>query len=219
MPPKLLYFDLGNVLLAFSHEQMYRQMAEVLEVAPEALKQTMLDPGQAADLIIQYETGQLTTEEFTELVHRLIDRRPDLHRFHKAVSDIFSPMPESWEIVNHLARAGHQMAILSNTNPAHWEWVTGGRFPLVAAIGQPESPFGWAILSYEAGSMKPDPEIYHAAIEKAGVPAGDIFFVDDRPENVEGAKAVGIDAVQFEGPVKFRHDLARRGIEVPKTRC
>lgn len=215
MPPKLLYFDLGNVLLSFSHEQMYQQMAEVTEVSPDVLRRSLLEGGEAADLIIQYETGQLTTEEFVDVVHQLIDRRPDPQRFATAVSDIFAPMRESWEIVEHLAGAGHRMAILSNTNPAHWEWVTDGRFPLVADVGQPGGPFEWAVLSYEAGSMKPDPAIFQTAIERAGVPAGDIFFVDDRPENVDGAKAVGIDAVVFEGTEKFRRDLERRGIVVP----
>jgi glucose-1-phosphatase len=215
MPPKMLYFDLGNVLLSFSHEQMYRQMAEAMEISPDILQRAFLSQGPAADLIVQYETGQLTTDEFNEAVHRLIDRRPDLQRFAKAVSDIFAPMPETWKIVEHLAGAGHPMAILSNTNPAHWEWVTDGRFPLVAEIGEPESPFAWAILSYEAGAMKPDRAIYQTAIARAGVPAGDIFFVDDRPENVEGARAVGIDAVQFEGAEKFRRDLAERDIVVP----
>ena len=45
--------------------------------------------------------------------------------------------------------------------------------------------------------MKPDRAIYDAAIERAGVAAHEVFFTDDRLENVEGARAVGIDAVQF----------------------
>ena len=40
------------------------------------------------------------------------------------------------------------------------------------------------IISAQEGCMKPDPEIYHTAIEKLGVPAEEILFVDDMPENV-----------------------------------
>ena len=38
MPPKILYFDLGKVLVEFSHERMCKQMAEVAGTTPEAVR-------------------------------------------------------------------------------------------------------------------------------------------------------------------------------------
>jgi FMN phosphatase YigB (HAD superfamily) len=214
MTPQVLYFDLGNVLLSFSHERMYRQMAEVVGVSPETLVRVIFGSGEAAGVLVQLETGRLTTEEYFEFVRRAVGKRPDPQRLATAVCDIFAPIDETWEIVRGLAAAGHRMAILSNTNPLHWAFVTDGRFPLVANIGQPGSPFAWAILSCEAGAMKPDRAIYDAAIERAGVAASEIFFVDDRPENVVGARAVGIDAVRYEGTMKLVDDLRVRGVPV-----
>jgi FMN phosphatase YigB (HAD superfamily) len=80
------------------------------------------------------------------------------------------------------------------------------------AIGQPASAFVWAILSYEVGSMKPDRAIYEAAIRRAGVAAHEVFFTDDRLENVEGALAAGIDAVQFVNADQLIADLQARGV-------
>ncbi len=68
------------------------------------------------------------------------------------------------------------------------------------------------ILSFELGAMKPDPPIYQAAVEAAGIPAGEVFFTDDRPENVAGAKQVGIDAVLFTSPQQLIADLTHRGV-------
>jgi FMN phosphatase YigB (HAD superfamily) len=101
---------------------------------------------------------------------------------------------------------------MSNINPLHWQFVTDGRFNVLSAIGRPGSPFGWAVVSYEAGSMKPDRGIYRVAVERAGVPTEQVFFVDDREENVAGALAAGIDAVLYEGTQKLADDLRDRGI-------
>jgi putative hydrolase of the HAD superfamily len=60
--------------------------------------------------------------------------------------------------------------------------------------------------------MKPDRRIYDYAVEKAGVPAGEAFFVDDRIENVEGAIAAGLDAVQYIDHDKLIDELRARGI-------
>ena len=98
--------------------------------------------------------------------------------------------------MRRLADAGNRLAILSNTNPVQWEYIIDGRYPLLA-VGAAESAFDWAIVSYQVGAMKPDRAIYEAAIRRAGVAAKEVFFTDDRLENVEGARAVGIDAVQF----------------------
>jgi putative hydrolase of the HAD superfamily len=214
MMPQVLYFDLGNVLFSFSHAQMYRQMAEVAGVSPETLEHVLVDDPSAAGALVAYETGRATTDEFFDVFTRAIGKRPDAERFAHAVSDIFSPIDATLDFVRKLAGAGHRLAILSNTNPIHWSFVTDGRFPLVADIGRPGGAFGWAVLSYEAGAMKPGSAIFATAIERAGIAASEIFFVDDIAENVAGARAAGIDAVQYENTMKLIDDLRLRGISV-----
>ncbi len=53
--------------------------------------------------------------------------------------------------------------------------------------------------SCEVGMRKPDPRIYHLAVERLGVDVGDTVFIDDAPGNVAAASAVGLRAVQI-GP-------------------
>ena len=62
--------------------------------------------------------------------------------------------------------------------------------------------------------MKPDSRIYEVAVEKAGVLPSEIFFTDDKPENVQAALAVGFDAVLFTTANQLLHDLAKRGVVV-----
>ena len=54
-----------------------------------------------------------------------------------------------------------------------------------------------AIYSHEEGVRKPDPRIYAIASERLGVSPAEIVFLDDLPENVDAARACGIQAVLF----------------------
>jgi FMN phosphatase YigB (HAD superfamily) len=63
-----------------------------------------------------------------------------------------------------------------------------------------ETVVGWfdpVVLSYRVHAMKPDLSIYRSAERMAGVGPESIFFIDDRAENVEGARAAGWRATLF----------------------
>ena len=124
-----LYFDLGNVLLYFSHERACRQMAQVasmpdLEITPTDVRRVVFESG-LEDL---YETGEITTAEFYVQFCRLTGTRPDLDRLMHAASDIFWPNDSLLPLVADLRRAGHRLGMLSNTNEVHWEFVANGRY-------------------------------------------------------------------------------------------
>ena len=53
--------------------------------------------------------------------------------------------------------------------------------------------------SGDVGIMKPDPQIFQIALERLDVAAEEAVFVDDFIENVQGARALGIHAVHFQG--------------------
>jgi len=212
MPPKILYFDLGMVLVEFSHEQMCRQMADVAGTTPEAVWEALFSDGACRAAEIRYETGHLSTEEFLDCFCQATGTSADRKRLADAACNIFSPIEPMWKLARRLAAAGNRLALMSNTNAVQWQYLSDGRFPLVA-MGQPVSVFDWAILSFEVGSMKPDRAIFDAAIERAGVAAREVFFTDDRLENVEGARAVGIDAVQFVDCDGLVAELRERGVQ------
>jgi 2-haloacid dehalogenase len=56
--------------------------------------------------------------------------------------------------------------------------------------------------------MKPDPKIYYLAAESVGVQVTEALFVDDFAENIEGARAVGMQALHFTDPDTARQELA-----------
>jgi putative hydrolase of the HAD superfamily len=67
--------------------------------------------------------------------------------------------------------------------------------------------FDELIISAEVGIAKPDPRIYHLALERLGVAAGEAVFVDDFLENIDAAQALGLHTVHFRNPDQARTEL------------
>ena len=79
--------------------------------------------------------------------------------------------------------------------------------------------FDGAFYSYEMGVAKPDPAYFRHIVEALGVPADQLLFLDDRPDNVESARSVGLRAEvwSYHEDLSVLHDhLARHGVEVPQ---
>jgi HAD superfamily hydrolase (TIGR01509 family) len=69
-------------------------------------------------------------------------------------------------------------------------------------------------LSFRLGAMKPDRLAFERAAELAGVSPHEIFFTDDRAENVAAAREVGYDAVLFESVSQLNEALRQRGVRI-----
>lgn len=56
--------------------------------------------------------------------------------------------------------------------------------------------FDTVVDASRTGVLKPDPAAYAAAVEAAGVPAGEIVYLDDMPVNVAGGVAAGLQTIE-----------------------
>jgi len=208
MSVDFLYFDLGNVLLSFSHERMFRQMAEEagvdIDCVRRAIQAPLTDGGQSMQM--QFEAGLMDVDDVYDHFCRATGTQPDRDALFNAASEIFDPIDDSVALIRSLHGAGNRLGVLSNTNEADWTFVTSGRFPFL------QECFHAYALSFEARSMKPEREVFDYAVERAGAPAGNVFFTDDKPENVAGALAAGLDAVLFQSAEQLRGELVQRDV-------
>jgi putative hydrolase of the HAD superfamily len=206
MATEFLYFDLGNVLLSFSHERMCRQMSEVAGLEADAVRRALFEGEPASSLQWRFERGDFDAAAAYEHFCQHTGVRPDRAALCAAGSNMFAELPETVALVRRLAAAGCRMGILSNTNPNDWEFVYQ-RFAFLREC------FAHAALSYEARAMKPSAAIYEYAVRRAGVAPEEAFFTDDREENVAGALVAGLDAVVFTSAGQIAEELRRRGIQ------
>jgi HAD superfamily hydrolase (TIGR01509 family) len=92
----------------------------------------------------------------------------------------------------------------SNSNELNWDLM--GR-----SWGLGEM-FDWVFLSHLIGQVKPDKEAFGYVADALGLPPARVLFIDDNPENIEGAKAAGFAAQQANGPAEARSALLRLGV-------
>jgi epoxide hydrolase-like predicted phosphatase len=70
--------------------------------------------------------------------------------------------------------------------------------------------FDAIVYSHEVGHLKPEPAIYTIACERLGVAPAEALFVDDLEANVDGARAVGMDAITFVDTEQAISDISAR---------
>ena len=203
MPPKFIYFDLGQVLLNFDRARQCQQMADVAGTTAEVVHSVVFDSG----LHWKYEAGELTSQQFYDVFCRQTDTRPKYEALLHANSDIFRMNSTIAALVAALEGAGHRLGVLSNTCEAHWNLVSRGQYGILPRA------FEKCVLSYEVGAIKPDEKIFRVAAERAGCAPAEIFYTDDTPGHVEAAKALGFDALVYTDTATLAEELARRGLE------
>ena len=192
---EFVYFDLGNVLLFFDHQQACRQMAEISGASHDVIWSRVFE----GELQIAYETGDVDCAAFERLFREACEPCSEysLAELKRAASDIFVPNEAGFAAAEKVAEAGVRRGILSNTCPAHWEFVMEQDYgPRLAA-------FDVHALSYELRSMKPAEAIYRRAAELARTSPERILFLDDRPENVEAAVRAGYQAHLYDPTLDF----------------
>ena len=138
-----------------------------------------------------YDRADLTSDQYWE---RVLGHPPgsiDLRRLVAAdVDSWLHPNPASIRAVAGLKAKGIQLALFSNA-------------PVDLADRLQDAPwlesFSEKFFSFRIKATKPDAAAYTAVLGELGIGAEDAMFVDDRPANVEGARAVGMRAFLFEG--------------------
>lgn len=121
------------------------------------------------------ETGW-TSQRISDLVQADVDLLTD----HSTV------YPDVWPFLDNARQQGLKVVLISN--------CAQNTRPLLRALGV-LGAVDDAVLSCEVRSAKPDPGIYHAALQLAGAAPDEALLVDDQPAYCEGARTLGIHAI------------------------
>ena len=198
---KTAIFDLGNVIVPFELARGYAALAPHSPYPATEIPRIIASSG----LVPPFEVGQIQPQAFAAQLSALLSLDVDYPRFCELWSSIFLPEPLVSERLLEGLRRRYRMLLLSNTDAIHFPWVRE-RYPLLGH-------FDDYVLSYQVGAAKPDARIFQVAIQRAACRAGECFFADDLPPNVEAAKLAGMDAVRFESAAQFQRELKARGLE------
>jgi len=195
---RTIFFDLGNVLIFFSHQKMCEQVAAYCDFDLNFVK-TML--GQYGD---PHERGHINSQIIFNECSRLSQKKLNFEMLMKSLSDIFEPNEPVISIAHEVKRKGHRLFLLSNTCDAHFNFALS-QFPFLKS-------FDGYVLSYEVGARKPEKKIYEKALEIAGCRKDECFYTDDILPYVETARSLEIDAEQYKTPHELVQHLSTRKI-------
>lgn len=196
---KALIFDLGKVLISFDFQIGYRTIAEHCPHPPAEIRGRIIATG----LVEPLEKGLMGPQEFVRRLTEALDLRLDYDGFRRVWGSIFCGQLIPDGVLESLA-ARYRLLLLSNTNFIHFETIRE-KYTLLRH-------FHDLVLSFEVHAMKPEPEIYHAVLDRAGCRAEECFYTDDIGEFVEAGRQHGMDAVQFESPAQLEREMSARGI-------
>lgn len=198
MQAKAIIFDYGGVLCFHPPEQQVRELAAKCRLGIDEFLRNYWG------LRAAYDRGDISPGDYW----REIGLSANLNYTEDEIAEFRRGDIAFWV---HLDR--HMMDWAAKVRSAGI--LTGLLSNLPADLGAhlrdemhlPDS-FDHHTFSYEIRAAKPDPAIYRHAVDGLGIHPAEALFLDDRPENVEGARAAGLRAIQFESPRKLSAQLA-----------
>jgi putative hydrolase of the HAD superfamily len=196
-----LLFDLGRVVLDIDFGKAIACWASHAGCAPEAIRSRFAHDQSYRD----HEVGRIGEAVYFNSLRTSLGIAISDDAFLEGWNSIFTgEMPA---IAPLLARAGARLPLyaFSNTNDAHVAHFSVLYADLLAH-------FRDVYLSSTIGLRKPDAAAYDHVVKAIGIPASRILFFDDVVENVEGARARGLMAVQVTSSADVAHALDALGI-------
>jgi putative hydrolase of the HAD superfamily len=193
-------FDLGNVILPFDVMRLAQGLTKHSHLDAKTIVGHLWNPHIADN----FETGKMSPAAYFEHITAACEfKNLSFQEFVPVFNEIFD---EETGVVEMLGRmkGRYNLGLISNTNAIHVEHMLG-RYDFLSQFDQ-----RW--WSNEAGVRKPNPEIFHMALAHFGVQPSESVFIDDLQENVEGAKRLGIHAIQFKDVDTLKKSLQDLGV-------
>ncbi|RLD16653.1 hypothetical protein DRI50_01300 [candidate division KSB1 bacterium] len=198
-----IIFDLGRVLVDVKFN---RESLEFFGVRPEDRNmEQILTAAFNNPLFRAYNMGKISTDDFYRAFIEEHQLQMDFETFKTKWCSVFAPV-DGMESLFWQVKKRYPVGLLSDTDPLHWNYCLE-HFPFLQSIEKPT-------LSFEIGALKPEAVCYIKAAQNVGLPPERCLFIDDRPVNVQGAKAVGMQAIVFEGAGPLKEKLRQMGISV-----
>ncbi|MGC1781265.1 MAG: HAD family phosphatase [Acidobacteriaceae bacterium] len=199
MPLRAVIFDYGLVLSGPAVPAARARLLEITGLSPETFDTHYWK------YRLDYDRGTLNGRTYWQTIARDAGLPLTSEQIDALIEqDILlwasiNPVMLDW--VGRVQAAGFKTAILSNMGEdllAHmrrnFQWLDS---------------FHHLTWSCELDTVKPEPEIYRHTLERLGVNADEALFLDDKIENVEGARALGMRALLFRDPCTLEADLRK----------
>jgi putative hydrolase of the HAD superfamily len=196
---KNVIFDVGGVLVDFRWRALMADLGMSIERQDEFEKKVFgskwwaeLDRGALAE---EYVVGKLR-----ESISEHIDAFELIWANQEYLVESFDYSP-IW--MDELKAKGLKIYLLSNYPKSIFSLhEEKGKFNFIDRIDG-------KVVSGFVGMAKPDEDIYRCLVDKYGLKTEECVFIDDREENIQTAKALGMKGIVFKDYEQARVELER----------
>ena len=198
---KNVVFDIGNVVVRWAPLEIVRLTFGNIDSAEEKVKSIF-----QSDTWLDLNKGSISESEAKLQYQQLLGfSELDCERLFYYVKQTQILIYGSVELIRRVKAAGY--CVFALTDNVH---------EIVSYLKETYAfwnLFEGAAVSAELGLLKPQPEIYQSLLTQHALKASETVFIDDMPYNVEGAKTVGMAAIQFENARQCEADLKSLGLK------
>jgi 2-haloacid dehalogenase len=201
--PRAVVFDIGNVLIEWHPDKLYERLIP----DPAARAAFFAETGVDA-MNLDVDRGLPWKAHVYGHAEKHPAWAPMIRAWHDCWTEMFRPaIPGTIELLRLLRRRGVPVHALSNFGAESFE-VGRTIYPVLEEFDVP-------VISGREGTIKPEPRIYEILEERTGLSGAELFFTDDRPENIAAARRRGWQGHVFRNPAALALELVERGLIEP----
>lgn len=190
---KNLVFDLGNVIIDIDYQLPIAEFQKLVPAHSGLNFGSIVSYSSQHKIFDLFEKGQITVPQFRSELRQFLKQGVLDSDIDLAWNSILLTYPkEKFDLLVDLKKH-YQTFALSNINEIHVDAINAAARQKFG-VGKFADFFHAAYYSNEIGYRKPESEIYELLLNKENLNPEETFFVDDKLENVEAAKALGIQA-------------------------
>ena len=197
-----LFWDMGGVILTNAWDRASRR---------KAIEKFRLDREDFEDrhelMLNAFETGQATLGAYLQRTVFYRARPFTKEEFREFMFSQSQPFPDSLDFLGKLAQERRYLIAAINNESLELNEYRIERFRL-------RDYFEAFFSSCYLGMRKPEEGIYRQALRITQRQPRECIFIDDRGLNLECARELGMQTLQFRDLASLREDLAKRGIVV-----
>ena len=201
--PKAVVFDLGNVLLRWDPDKLYR------ELIPDAgQRKAFFDETEIMLMNEAVDRGRPLKEAVAQKISQFPHHAAHIQAWHDRWTDMaYALIPLTARVIRHLRAEGVPVFALSNFGHDTFDYA--------ASIYPELLDFDRHFISGRLKTIKPEPRIYEILEEESGLGGDDLIFFDDLTTNIEAAQARGWQGRVFTTPERMVADLGDVGLADP----
>lgn len=196
-------FDLGGVLIDWNPRYLYRKI-----FSDEAEMEHFLAEVCHHDWNRQQDGGRT----FNEATEERLSAFPNYEKEIRAYFDRWEEMMGGIAEANvDVLRKLHQQQAYPLYAITNWSAET---YPMALRRYDFLHFFLDTVVSGEEKLLKPDAAIYQLLLDRNQLRAEECVFIDDTPENVEGARQLGMQGIHLQPDTDLAAELRRLGVSV-----